>query len=79
MYPVESVIKNTRLAGFGSKNDLEKRVTHFRRGASERIKLVKVQREATISRHGVFRRRSTGGNSLVGLNQRQLRMMMQDF
>merc|ERR1712127_928830 len=79
LYPVESVIKNTRLAGFGSKNDLEKRVTHFRRGASERIKLVKVQREATISKHGVFRRRSTGGSSLVGLNQRQLRMMMQDF
>merc|ERR1712127_590915 len=62
LYPVESVMKNSRLAGFGSKNDLEKRVTHFRRGASERIKLVKVQREATISKHGVFRRRSTGGS-----------------
>jgi len=79
LYPVESVIKNSRLAGFGSKNDLEKRVTHFRRGASERIKLMKVQREATISKHGVFRRRSSGGSGLVGLNQRQLRMMMQDF
>jgi len=79
LYPVESVIKNSRLAGFGSKNDLEKRVTHFRRGASERIKLVRVEREAKISKHGVFRRRSTGGSGLVGLNQRQLRMMMQDF
>jgi len=80
LYPVESVIKNSRLAGFGSKNDLEKRVTHFRRGACERIKTVRIEREMKIGKYGGFRRRSsTGSSGLVGLNSRQIRLMMQDF
>jgi len=71
LYPVQSVMKADKLAGIGIKNDIERRITHFRPG--------KVQRIQTPTKKASARRRSTGSSGLTGLSQRNLRRMIADY